>query len=137
MKPFAGERRILDPEYFSLTVRCALREDELEAPEPSQDHTGVSVDEFDVLAAHPEVIEAGAVVVDAEAAVLAAEDAGVPDELAMRRLDKARAAERAVLTRLQRRRAMAHTAPAVSRTAQVVPLHAARSAQVRGFGGAA
>lgn len=58
---------------------------------------------------HPEVIEAGAQAAEAEAAVLRAEDAGISDEIAMHRLDRARSEERAVLVRLQRARAVAHT----------------------------
>ena len=141
-----AERKVLDPDYFSLRIRQACTSEAEEGGDCHPDDylaglcepsSAVLAGEFAVLASHPDVVEAGAAVVDAEAAVMAAEDAGVPDELAMRRLDKARAAEQAVLVRLQRRRALAHTARAESRVAVVVPLHAARSAQVRGFGGAA
>ena len=123
--------RQVDPDYFSLRVRQALRsefeetaphpDDPLEAgAEPSDDE--LLAGEFGELATHPDVTEAGAAVVDAEAAVLAAEDAGAVDELAMRRLERARAAERAVLVRLQKARTVAHTVRAVSRPAQVIAL---------------
>lgn len=125
-----GSRHAIDPDFFSLRVRQALRgavepEEFADDPlngvgEPSEDF--LTAEEFTPLASHTEVIEAGARVVEAEAAVLAAEEAGVTDELAMRRLERARAAEREVLVRLQLRRAVGHTERAVSRVAQVVPL---------------
>lgn len=121
----------LDPDYFSLRVRQALRS-EFDEPEPyPADPLEVGAEpsdgelhgeEFGELATHPDVIEAGSAVVDAEVGVLAAEDAGVVDELAMRRLERARAAERAVLVRLQKARTVAHTVRAESRLAQVVAL---------------
>lgn len=130
LNEFAAGRRELDPDFFSLRVRQALHgstepeEFADNAPsrvgEPGEDF--LMEEEFTSLASHPEVIEAGARVVEAEAAVLAAEDAGVTDELAMRRLDRARAVEREVLVRLQLRRTVGHTDRAVSRVAQVVPL---------------
>ena len=129
--------RQVDPDYFSLRVRQALRS-EFDELEPYPDDPlevgdepidgGLCCDEFTDLATHPDVIEAGAAVVDAEAAVLAAEDAGVGDELAMRRLERARAAERAALVRLQKARTVAHTVRAESRPAQVVALRPRLSA---------
>lgn len=128
----SGDRGPIDPEYFSLTVRQALRGQV--APDEYLDDSLAAVtgtvpaeltsEDFAALALHPGVIDAGVAVVDAEVAVLAAEDAGAPDELAMRRLDKARARQLSVLKQLQVRRAMAHTTRARSRVAQVVPLRA-------------
>lgn len=119
----------LDPDYFSLRVRQAMR-GELERELYPDDLLEVADDDVEELfaesstelATHPEVVEAGVAVADAEAAVLAVEDAGVADELAMRRLDRARAAERAVLVRLQKARTVSHTVRAESRVAQVVAL---------------
>lgn len=119
----------LDPDYFSLRVRQAMR-GELEQELYPDDLLEVADDDVEELfaesstelATHPEVVAAGVAVADAEAAVLAAEDAGVVDELAMRRLDRARAAERAVLVRLQKARTVSHTVRAESRVAQVVAL---------------
>ncbi|MGW1678555.1 hypothetical protein [Saccharopolyspora sp. NPDC002376] len=128
--PGAHQAGEITPEYFALHIRKAL--DEESGPEEYMDDplAGVAgpgqgellVEEFASLAEHPEVVAAGLAVVEAEAAVMEAEDAGVTDELAMWRLDKARAAERKVLAGLQRRRALAHTERAVSRVAQVVPM---------------
>ncbi|MDA3644156.1 hypothetical protein LZ318_31910 [Saccharopolyspora indica] len=119
----------IDPEYFALQIRRAFgteagpegyMDDPLaDVADPGQDEL---LAEFASLATHPEVVAAGLAVTEAEAAVMEAEDASVTDELAMRRLDKARAAERQVLVTLQRRRAMAHTERAVTRVAQVVPM---------------
>ncbi|MEV0089131.1 hypothetical protein [Saccharopolyspora sp. NPDC050642] len=153
-----GERRKIDPDYFSLRIRRALQAAEPEeymddplagavAPDAgdllSEEFTSLSdhpevvaadlvvveaeagdllSEEFTSLSDHPEVVAADLVVVEAEAAVMEAEDAGLTDELAMWRLDRARAAKREVLVRLQRQRAVAHTQRAVSRVAQVVPL---------------
>lgn len=129
---FPGESGAVDPDYFALRVRQALREqggdpesypdDPLESvADPGADELG----EFVCIAEHPDVIEAEEKVTSAEIAVLVAEDAGAPDEVAMRRLDKAREARRAVLVRLQKRRVVAHTQRAVSRPAQVVPMRPA------------
>ncbi|MEV6226537.1 hypothetical protein AB0L88_01440 [Saccharopolyspora shandongensis] len=127
-----GESRVerIDPEYFSLRIRKALDEDvepEGYMDDPlagvvDPDVDDLLVEEFVPLAVHPDAVEAGVAVVEAEAAVLQAEDAGLTNELAMRRLDRARAAEREVLVLLQKRRAAGHTRRAVSRVAQVVPL---------------
>jgi hypothetical protein len=116
--------RQVDPDYFSLRVRQALRS-EFDEPEPYSDNPleqvgepgegELSGEEFAELATHPDVIEAAAAVADAEAAVLAAEDVGATDELAMRRLDRARAVERAVLVQVQK----ARTVPA---SFQIVPM---------------
>lgn len=118
------------PDYFSLQVRRAMRGDLEWETYPDDPLAGVAAPDEDELfagettelATHPEAVEAGAAVVDAEAGVLAAEDAGVVDELAMRRLERARAVERAVLVRLQKARTVAHTVRAVSRPAQVIAL---------------
>jgi hypothetical protein len=128
---FAGERREVDPEYFSLTIRQALRAP-TQDPYPDDPLSGLAgpgpdllLDEYVALALHPDALEAGVEVADAEAAVMRAEDAGVTDELAMRRLDKARAAELATLKRLQRERSVAHTVRVRTRTAQVIQLRSA------------
>lgn len=107
----------MDPDYFSLGVRRAMHEmPELDGPEDRSlgDEDGPELlnelpEEPLSLMEHPEVIEAGDQVAEAEAAVLRAEDAGISDEIAMRRLDRARSDERALLVRLQRERAAAHT----------------------------
>ncbi|MFD0919657.1 hypothetical protein ACFQ16_07870 [Saccharopolyspora rosea] len=122
----------IDPDYFSLRVRQALSgavepedylDDALAAlAGPGDDE--VMAQEFGVLASHPEVVAAGERVVAAEVAVLEAEAAGVTDKLAMRRLERARAEERAVLVRLQKRRALGHTVRSQSRVAQVIALQA-------------
>jgi hypothetical protein len=133
---FAGERREMSPEYFSLTVRQALQggvDPDRYMDDPLSGLTGPGPEEllpgeFVALALHPEVVEAGVEVADAEAAVMRAEDAGVTDELAMRRLDKARAHQRATLARLQRERSVAHTVRARTRTAQVIQLRPAARA---------
>lgn len=118
-----SDRQALDPEYFSLRVRQAVRDHDQSGPdEDSAEAVGLEDVSAADLYSHPEVLEAGAAVVDAESAVLAAEDAGITDELAMHRLDKARAAERAVLVRLQKARTAEHTTRASTRTAQVLPL---------------
>lgn len=116
-----------DPDYFSLGVRQAL-EGPVESEEYYDDYLvgvagpGEVLEEFSSTALHSAVIAAGAQVAEAEAAVMRAEDAGSPDELAMRRLDRARAEERAVLVRLQKARTVAHTERAESRVAQVISL---------------
>lgn len=132
MSVFPGERDRgeITPEYFALRIRKAFGE--AESPDEYLDDPleGVAdpgwdellAEEYGPLATHPEVVAAGVAVTEAEAAVLRAEDAGVTDELAMRRLESARAEERKVLINLQRRRAVAHTERAASRAAQVVPL---------------
>lgn len=113
------QRGAVDPDYFSLGVRRAMHE-----PLEPEDLEVVSAlpEEPASLMDHPEAIEAAARVAEAEAAVMRAEDAGSPDELAMRRLDRARAEERAVLVRLQKARTVAHTERAESRVAQVISL---------------
>jgi hypothetical protein len=133
MSVVPGERPVVDPEYFSLTVRQALRGPISQDLYPDDPLSGLAdpgpdellPGEFGALALHPEVVEAGVEVADAEAAVMRAEDAGVADELAMRRLDKAQARQRATLVRLQRERSVAHTVRARTRTAQVIQLRPA------------
>lgn len=103
--------RQVHPDYFSIQTLQAVR---IEEPEVDPDDQLIEAEAAEEellmeLTAHPDVIEAGAVVADAEAAVIAAEDAGMTDEVAMRRLDQARAAERAVLVRLQKARTVTHT----------------------------
>lgn len=120
----------LTPDYFSLRVRQAVHGElalELYPDDPlagvaEPDEAELFAGEATELATHPEVVEAGALVADAEAAVFEAEDAGGVDEVSMRRLDRARAAERAVLVRLQKARSVAHTVRSESRAAQVVAL---------------
>lgn len=111
MQAIAGEN--WDHDNFALRARPATRSELhpeallTEVTEPAGDD--LLAEEFAALAMHSDVIEAGVAVSEAEAAVLAAEDAGAVDQVAMRRLDRARAEERAVLVRLQRERTVAHT----------------------------
>ncbi|MBE9375588.1 hypothetical protein IQ251_14135 [Saccharopolyspora sp. HNM0983] len=113
----------IDPEYFALRIRQAVRDYDPTGPgEDPADSLVLEDVAVEDLFSHPAAIEAAEAVLAAETAVLEAEDAGVTDELAMQRLDKARAAERDVLVRLQKARTAAHTARAGSRAAQVLPL---------------
>lgn len=121
-----SHNRQVDPDYFSLCARQPMRADlepELypddplsEVEDPDEEEV---LGEFDT---DPEMGKAGVAVADAEAAVLAAEDAGVPDGVAMRRLDQARATEKAVLMRLQKARTVAHTLRAEPRPARVIAM---------------
>lgn len=121
----------VDPEYFALTVRRAVREQDIELdPHPVDYLAGVAgpdaeellFGETAALVEHPEVVGADERVLEAEAAVISAEDAGQSDELARRRLDRARQERRAVLVRLQKARTAVHTRRADMRAAQVLPL---------------
>jgi len=124
-------RHEIDPEYFALTVRRAVREQDIDPdPYPVDYLDGIADPDADELTAgevaaleeHPEVVEADQRALEAATAVLAAEDAGQPDELAQRRLDRARQERRELLVRLQKARTAVHTRRAGSRAAQVLPL---------------
>ncbi|WP_258348265.1 hypothetical protein [Saccharopolyspora gregorii] len=121
----------VDPEYFSLKVRQAFGEHDVE-PDPYpvdflEGLSGPSPEDLLLaghgeLSEHPDVAEADERVLAAEIAVLDAEDAGRSDELAQRRLDKARSQRRSVLVRLQKKRTAVHTHRSQTRPAQVLPL---------------
>lgn len=101
--------RQVDPDFFSIRARKAVGSDLEREPypdDPLSEIEGPCEEDLigEELHVHAQVAEAGAAVRDAEAAVLAAEDAGAPDEVAMRRLEQARAAEWAVLVGLQKAR---------------------------------
>ncbi|AOS65010.1 DUF6284 family protein [Actinoalloteichus hymeniacidonis] len=76
-----------------------------------------SVDDLAAIEAESGLISAGVAVVDAESAYLRS-----GDEITARRLAKARATELSEELLVQRRRTLAHTASAVSRAGQVIPL---------------
>ncbi|APU18598.1 DUF6284 family protein [Actinoalloteichus sp. GBA129-24] len=78
------------------------------------------------------LIVAGVAVVDAESAYFRG-----GDEVSARRLVRARAVEHAEELLVQRRRSVAHTATAVARTAQVVPLVRVSRRSVASVGGVA
>ncbi|WP_243790172.1 hypothetical protein [Saccharopolyspora gloriosae] len=131
MEPIDSQSRGFDPDYFALTVRQAMRNEEFESgPYPGdylEDVAGPDTDEVlfgevAELGEHPDIVEVDERVTAAEIAVMTAEDAGRPDEVARRRLDRARQERRAVLVRLQKARTAVHTARSVSRVAQVLPL---------------
>ncbi|MCA1191361.1 MULTISPECIES: hypothetical protein [unclassified Saccharopolyspora] len=121
----------VDPEYFALTVRQAFGERDVEPDPYPADYleglSGPSTEDLLLagrgeLSEHPAVVEADERVLAAEIAVLDAEDAGQVDEVAQRRLDKARSERRSVLVRMQKNRTAAHTHRSQTRPAQVLPL---------------